>query len=321
MERDEHIVGMDDLDKDVFDRADPVSAVDKSDSEPENPIENGALTAYLAVLVRTHVLNAAIERLEKRNVTDQVLDRRVENVSRLVASYVTDLDLKKLREEDEGSPVTEAELIKQLFSLTGDLRGGFKVLERSAQILGKAWESDSRNFLEVTIGMTRLQLLMRKLVEFSPDIHLSTTSGKALVAVATGEEHTFGQCMLEEILRAHGWQTILFNPSDTKGLANQIKRERVQLVCFSWISSHLEKQVQEELDAVRAMPILTRPIIIAGGQAALKKDKWIVSHGVDQLCDSAYAATEIASRITKVIEKNATTWGIEEPLEDAGGLG
>ncbi|MEO1703537.1 MAG: cobalamin B12-binding domain-containing protein [Pseudomonadota bacterium] len=326
MERDEHILGMIEPDKNVFDRSQVNGVqtngmVDKKRPAPEKLKENESFSAYLALMLRAHVLNSTIERLEKRNLTDQVLDRRVENISRLVASYATDLNLERFRQVDETAPSSEADLINQLLSLTGSLRGGFKVLERSAQLLGDSWEADSRNFLEVTIGMTRLQLLMRKLVEQSPQGRKQTCHGKALIAVATGEEHTFGQCMLEEVLRAQGWQTGLFNPKQTSGLAQYIKREGPQLVCFSWISSCLETSVAEELDAVREIPLYKRPIIVAGGQAALKKDKWIVSHGVDQICDSAYAATEIATKITETIEKNAQTVGRHVPFEDVGGLG
>ncbi|MEL6818326.1 MAG: cobalamin B12-binding domain-containing protein [Pseudomonadota bacterium] len=321
MERDEKIIDLADPDKSTFDRAESLAVLDNRTSDHQNRKGKEGISAYLAALLRTHVLSEAIKRLEKRNVTEQVLDRRVENFSRLVAAYALNSDLTQFEDEDDGAPRTEVDLIKQLLSLTGDLRGGFKVLERGAQILGEAWESDAHNFLEVTFAMTRLQLLMRKLVERGPQGGHHSSIGKALVAVPTGETHTFGQCMLEEILRAHGWQTRLFNPQETSSLAQHIKREGAHLVCFSWISSNLQSSVEEELDAVRSMPILTRPIIIAGGQAALEKDKWIVSHGVDQICDSAYAATEIASKITEAIEKSAQKSGRHEAFESAGGQG
>ena len=321
MERDEHIGGMVDLDNNAFDRAAPIGAVERPAAGSEKRGKDGDVSTFLAALVRAQVLNAAIERLEKRDVTEHILDRRIENFSRLVASYAADSDLSRFRDEDAGTPIDEADLLRQLLSLTGNLRGGFRVLERSAQILGETWESDAQNFIEVTIGMTRLQLLMRKLVDKSPMGHQRGRAGRALIAAAAGEEHTFGQCMLDEILRAHGWETTLFNPRETSELSQHIKQEQAHLICFSWISSHLQPSVQEELDAIRAMPILTRPIIIAGGQAALKKDKWIVSPGVDQTCDSAYAATEIASKIIEAIEKSAQTSGRRGPFEDVGGQG
>ncbi|MEO1747687.1 MAG: cobalamin B12-binding domain-containing protein [Pseudomonadota bacterium] len=321
MDRDEKITGLTAPDRSDFDRTDSLVLLDNQASQHQNRQEKESVSVYLAKLLRTHVLDEAIKRLEKRNVTEQVLDRRVENFSRLVAGYALNSDLNQFEDEDDGAPRNEADLIKQLLSLTGDLRGGFKVLERSAQILGEAWESDAQNFLEVTFAMTRLQLLMRKLVEHAPHGRRHNAIGKALIAVPTGETHTFGQCMLEEVLRAHGWQTRLFNPQETSSLAQHIKREEAHLVCFSWISSHLQSSVEEELDAIRSMPILARPIIIAGGQAALEKDKWIVSHGVDQICDSAYAATEIASKITEAIEKSAQKSGRRETFEITGGQG
>lgn len=304
-------------DKLGFGRDETIETVDNSSASTAQLMLDEGMTAFLRALIRTKVLTAAIERLETRNISEQILDRRVRTLAGIAAHYATGNHFDRLTEDDSGNPLTEDVLLRQLLDLTGTLRGGFAALEAAAGILGRDWESDTRDFIDVTIGMSRLQLLMRKLVARSMTGRGQNVSGNALIAVAPGEVHTFGQCMLEEILRAHGWSTKLFNPAQTGGFLEQVRTNQAHLVCFSWVSPSLQSLVDADLAALKTTPLHMRPIIIAGGYAALEKEKWMVSHGVDHICDTAYSAMQIATQITDAIQQNAPKPIHDVPAVDA----
>ncbi|MEN0000854.1 MAG: hypothetical protein AAF940_08215 [Pseudomonadota bacterium] len=288
-----------------FDRDDIVDGFVGETPIVEDNEPDANVTDFLQSVIHNHVLRAAIDRLESRETFKQVFEKRVETFSALVADYVTASKFSQSTKLSDHSILSDEDLVSQLIALTGDIRGGFEVLERAAQSLGKHWEADTRNFLEVTIGMSRLQLLMRKLVERIQQNTALKFVGTALIAVPAGEEHTFGQCMLDEILRAHGWRTVMVNPDKPGELAKRVKKEAANLVCLSWLSSHLEEAVNEDISVFQRLPLNERPILIAGGLASQRKDKWMVSHGVDQVCDNAYSAITIASQLVDILENNA----------------
>ncbi|NJK90043.1 MAG: cobalamin B12-binding domain-containing protein [Myxococcales bacterium] len=75
-----------------------------------------------------------------------------------------------------------------------------------ARLLGDLWLIDLCTFTDVTIGLSRLQQLVRELAPAFEDGHdLRGFGHRALLAPAPGEQHTFGMHLVEEFLRRAGW--------------------------------------------------------------------------------------------------------------------
>lgn len=304
MEHDREGFGVERAVNHQIDGAEIVETVDISRPSTANVGVDEGLSSFFERIVCNQVLNQAIERLEERNIPEQIMDRRTRRLADVLVAHVTGTPLAHLMEDDSPIAATEEALIDQLFALTGGLRGAFAALEKAAADLGAKWEDDSRSFLDVTIAMSRLQLIMRKIVNRTHASRERNMFGNALVAVPSGEEHTFGQCMIEEMLRAQGWSTEMFNPGQAGDLVERVRTNNAHLVCFSWVSPHLHDAVATEFEAIETIPLHMRPVIIAGGSAARQKEKWMVTHGVDRICDNAYAALEVARQVTHAIEKN-----------------
>jgi MerR family transcriptional regulator, light-induced transcriptional regulator len=80
------------------------------------------------------------------------------------------------------------------------------VLSPSARHLGIEWENDKITFVDVTLGLSRLQQLLRVYgpafeVDFAPD----HKGHRILLAAMPGEQHTFGMSVVEEFFRRDGW--------------------------------------------------------------------------------------------------------------------
>lgn len=80
-----------------------------------------------------------------------------------------------------------------------------ELLEPAARYLGEMWERDECDFIDVTLGVARLQ----KLLAVFNDTHAVPALDErrhVLMAVTPGNQHSFGAAMVERFLRAAGWQ-------------------------------------------------------------------------------------------------------------------
>lgn len=80
-----------------------------------------------------------------------------------------------------------------------------ELLEPTARHLGTMWEQDLCDFIDVTIGVGRLQAL---LAIFNETHVLPQIGDRRIVFMATapGNQHSFGVSMIEKLLIAAGWQ-------------------------------------------------------------------------------------------------------------------
>ena len=80
------------------------------------------------------------------------------------------------------------------------------LLAPTARYLGELWEDDLCSFTDVTVGLGRLQRVLR---ELSPALGRSvehpSQGRRVLLLPSPGEQHTFGLVMVAEFFRRAGW--------------------------------------------------------------------------------------------------------------------
>lgn len=108
-----------------------------------------------------------------------------------------------------------------------------RLLAPAARELGRMWEADDCLFSDVTVGVGRLQRLMRGL---SPEfvggldpagIHVAP---RVLLIVAPGEQHTFGLAMVAEFFRRARWEVIGGYHDPQFDPAACLRRERIDVL-------------------------------------------------------------------------------------------
>jgi methanogenic corrinoid protein MtbC1 len=105
-----------------------------------------------------------------------------------------------------------------------------ELISPAARMLGAMWEADRCGFIEVTIGLGRLQQMLRELgSDFRGEQGLENRDHgrRAIIVAAPGEQHTLGVIMVSEFFRRAGW-TVLGGPA-WKG------EEPVTLVADNWV--------------------------------------------------------------------------------------
>lgn len=102
-----------------------------------------------------------------------------------------------------------------------------ELLAPTARYLGELWDEDLCNFTDVTVGLGRLQRVLR---ELSPALGRSVEhpaqGRRILLLPSPGELHTFGLVMVSEFFRHAGWDVI--------GGAWATGDEAVSMVAAEW---------------------------------------------------------------------------------------
>ncbi len=85
-----------------------------------------------------------------------------------------------------------------------------ELLAPAARRLGDYWDDDTASFTDVTIGLGRLQQVVRALGWRAPSNGEDDRfSRSVLFAPSPGEQHTFGLFIIEDFFRRSGWRTWL----------------------------------------------------------------------------------------------------------------
>ncbi len=96
-----------------------------------------------------------------------------------------------------------------------------ELLEPTARHLGEMWDRDECDFIDVTLGVGRLQKL---LAIFNETYALPQLGNRRvfLMATAPGNQHSFGASMIEKLLSAAGWQVDVEYSGDVNQLLKAV---------------------------------------------------------------------------------------------------
>ena len=96
-----------------------------------------------------------------------------------------------------------------------------ELLEPAAQLLGRLWDEDEIDFVDVTLGVARLQAL---LALFNRTHVLATfvEHRSVLMLTVPGEQHSFGIAMVERFLDAGGWQVTSERQTSLDRIADRV---------------------------------------------------------------------------------------------------
>lgn len=125
------------------------------------------------------------------------------------------------------------------------------LLAPTARRLGEMWDDDTASFADVTMGLWRLQQLMRQLSPtFQTESSRHARDRKALLAPVPGEQHVFGIAMVAEFFHRAGWETFCAPLHSVDQLVEMVGGEWFNVAGLS-VSS--ENQLDDAKAAIRAI--------------------------------------------------------------------
>lgn len=109
------------------------------------------------------------------------------------------------------------------------------VMAPAARILGERWEDDRADFIEVTLGLWRLQELVHELASRRCGAEYASVmpERRILCAVAPGDDHSFGSLLLEEMFRRAGWTCTGLRGASRSQLLRQVTEGWFEIIALT----------------------------------------------------------------------------------------
>ena len=177
---------------------------------------------------------------------------------------------------------------------------GALVLEAALNKLGKDWETDDCDFVDITIATAKILSLCRYLRQRHRTVRAAASSREICLVTPQGEQHTMMLQIMALFMEKIGWQ--VREATDCGGddcrLADYLAG--CDAACLFWSNERAKPAVSRLAPALRAAKAERPFIVIAGGIASLSSVDFLVTHGVDCICDSIYSAAAVAENFSMI---------------------
>jgi methanogenic corrinoid protein MtbC1 len=171
------------------------------------------------------------------------------------------------------------------------------LLGPAARCLGDMWNEDLCDFTEVTVGLWRLQQLVRELSPaFCDAAEPQDMARRALLVPAHGEQHTFGVLMVAEFFRRGGWDVWAGPVASTEELLDLVRRDWYAVVGISVSSEVRLEGLPAIIHAVRRASRNRGVGVMVGGPVFLERPELAALVGADaSAADARQAALQAES--------------------------
>ena len=181
------------------------------------------------------------------------------------------------------------------------------LLAPAARRLGEMWESDDCDFVDVTMGLWRLQEVMHELsarVPIRPG-KAPADANRALFTAVPGDQHNFGPMMLDEIFARAGWDSTFVAKPLRKELLDTLSREPFDLVGLTVSRDCPSGALAKLIQAMRSVSANPNLSILIGGHMINQNPAIVAEVGADGTGADARAALKVAQRLVQSAEVRA----------------
>ena len=169
------------------------------------------------------------------------------------------------------------------------------LLAPTARHLGELWEEDLCDFVEVAIGVGRLQTLLGELSQdrmVGADMHR-----RALLISTQKDQHVFGLDIVASFLRSSGWDTVI-----EKGLALEANARSASSNWFAVAGVTMSREsnfdsVARVIVAVRRASINPAISVMVGGVAFTGRPDLVLRVGADAAANDGAGAALLAQKL------------------------
>ena len=172
------------------------------------------------------------------------------------------------------------------------------LLAPNARLLGDLWKEDLCGFGEVTVGLSRLQQLLRELSSpFENEIEHADHGRRALIAAAPGEQHTFGVCVVEEFFRRAGWDVWSETRTTRQDMVAIVRSEAFDVVGVSLSCDVLFDEMAPFIHALRHAAKNRSMGVIVGGRLFQDHPELVAHVGADATAADGLDAVQQSRRL------------------------
>ncbi|WP_233996756.1 cobalamin B12-binding domain-containing protein [Porphyrobacter sp. CACIAM 03H1] len=172
------------------------------------------------------------------------------------------------------------------------------LLAPAARRLGELWDNDECDFLDVTMGLWRLQEVMREVAARAPvDLAGLATPRCALFSPMPGDHHNFGTLMIEEVFARGGWRSEALVKPERRELLDRLAHQPFDLVGLTLARDCPSAALSNLIKAVRNVSANPHIIVLVGGRMINENPGMAMEVGADGTGADALAALELANAL------------------------
>ncbi len=171
-----------------------------------------------------------------------------------------------------------------------------ELLEPTACYLGEMWDRDECDFVDVTLGVARLQ----KLLAVFNDTHTVPSLDlrrHVLLASTPGDRHQFGTAMIEQFLIAAGWNVQTELSCSIDDIARSARKNWFAVAGLTAGSNEQLAPLTETIKAIREQSKNRQIGIMVGGPIFVTNPGLAYEVGADATAPNAPAAVLIAQKL------------------------
>jgi methanogenic corrinoid protein MtbC1 len=176
-----------------------------------------------------------------------------------------------------------------------------ELLAPAARRLGEYWEEDREDFVGVTMGLWRIQEVLRELTtRIPPKSQPGQGRRSALFSMMPGEQHSFGTLMVAECFQRAGWDTdVLIEPSKSE-LTGKFADRRYDLIGLTVSQDCSTASLGSMVKAIKAVSSNPHVCVMLGGRVINEQPELVDECGADATAVDAISAVALADRLVPV---------------------
>lgn len=171
----------------------------------------------------------------------------------------------------------------------------------AAKRLGELWETDVYTFADVTIAMGTLQQALRLLAPEPSDLDAETAPRRSiLLALVTGEQHSFPVQILDAFFQYAGWTVETDLSFDVARVGAILRKRRFDAIGLSISRDSLLDQLACDIQVLRRVSRNQSLVILVGGRVFSGHPELVSRIGADATADDARSAVRVAEQLVSV---------------------
>lgn len=179
-----------------------------------------------------------------------------------------------------------------------------ELLEPTARYLGDMWEQDECDFIDVTLGVARLQQLLAVFNETHTVSRLDERR-HVLMAMTPGNQHSFGVAILERFLLAAGWQVQTELSGTAEEIVDVARKRWFAVVGLTMGSERQTGCLTSTIAQIRAQSRNPAIGVMVGGPPFTANPELAQEVGADATAPNAPAAVIVAQKLFDLAERNS----------------
>lgn len=168
------------------------------------------------------------------------------------------------------------------------------LLVPTARRLGDMWESDDCDFVDVAVGIGRVQRVIRGLSETFLAGAPAGPVGEVLLTSCPGESHTLGLSLVAEFFVRDGWAVHIVTPTDERDLLAEVRQSAPDVLGISVACAFRVPALRRTIQRIRVASGNPALAVIVGGQLFQADPDLVAQVGADGTAVDAREAPRVA---------------------------